>query len=153
MSSNVASALDAQIAQLRRIRPSAVHDAGIGARRNGEAYYDLCLRFQTSTGLSPQEAHQVGLDQVAQIEALADPLLRERGYTEGSVGARLTAFGQDPRYLYPNTDEGRAALLADLNRQVDAVTARMPEVFARMPRARSNGSARAWIWATCSSPT
>ena len=136
VSSNVASALDAQIAQLRRIRPSAVHDAGIGARRNGEAYYDLCLRFQTSTGLSPQEAHQVGLDQVAQIQALADPLLRERGYTEGSVGARLTAFGQDPRYLYPNTDEGRAALLADLNRQVDAVTARMPEVFARMPRAR-----------------
>jgi len=132
----VAGALDGQIDFLTRHRPQAVHDAGIGARRDGERYYDMCLRFQTSTGLSPQAAHQIGLEQVAQIQALADPLLRARGYTEGSVGARLTAFGQDPAYLYPNTDAGRAELLADLNRQVEAVTARMPEVFARMPRAR-----------------
>lgn len=132
----VAGALDGQIDFLTRHRPQAVHDAGIGARRDGERYYDMCLRFQTSTGLSSQEAHQIGLEQVAQIQALADPLLRARGYTDGSVGARLTAFGQDPAYLYPNTDAGRAELLADLNRQVEAVTARMPEVFARMPRAR-----------------
>lgn len=132
----IAAALEGQIDFLTRHRPQAVHDAGIGARRQGEAYYDLCLRFQTSTGLSPQEAHQVGLDQVAQIQALADPLLRERGYTEGSVGARLTAMGREPRYLYPNDDAGRAQLLADLNVQLEAVTARMPEVFARMPRAR-----------------
>ncbi|MBN8552027.1 MAG: DUF885 family protein [Caulobacterales bacterium] len=132
----VAMSLDRQLDFLTRHRPQAVHDAGIGARREGERYYDMCLRFQTSTGLSPQEAHQIGLDQVGQIQALADPLLRARGYTQGSVGARLTAFGQDPAWLYPNTDDGRAELLADLNRQVEAVTARMPEVFARMPRAR-----------------
>jgi len=132
----VAEALDQQIAFLAQYRPQAVHDAGIGARRDGERYYDMCLRFQTSTGLSPQEAHQIGLEQVAQIQALADPLLRAKGYTEGTVGARMTAFGQDPAWLYPNTDDGRAALLADLNRQVAAVTARMPEIFARMPRAQ-----------------
>ncbi|MDQ8028057.1 MAG: DUF885 family protein [Brevundimonas sp.] len=132
----VAAALDAQIAQMEALLPRAVHDAGIGARPGGQAYYELCLRFQTSTGLSPREAHQVGLEQVAQIEALADPLLRARGYTEGSVGARLTAFGKDPDYQYPNTDEGRAALLADLNRQVVAVEARLPEMFERLPRAR-----------------
>jgi len=132
----VAAALDAQIAQMDSLRPRASHDAGIGARPTGQAYYDLCLRLQTSTGLSPREAHQVGLDQVAQIEALADPLLRARGYTDGSVGARLTAFGKDPQYLYPNTDDGRAALLADLNRQVAAVEAKLPQMFARLPRAR-----------------
>lgn len=132
----VAAALDHQIAQMERLLPNAAHDAGIGARPNGEAYYNLCLRFQTSTGLTPAEAHQVGLEQVARIEALADPLLRQRGYTEGSVGARLTAFGKEPRYLYPNTDDGRAELLADLNRQVAAVEARLPDVFERLPRAR-----------------
>lgn len=132
----IANALDGQIDFLSRHRPQAVQDAGIGARRDGELYYDLCLRFQTSTGLSPYEAHHVGLDQVAQIQALADPLLRERGYTEGSVGARLTAMGREPRYLYPNDDAGRAQLLADLNVQLQAITARMPEVFSRMPRAR-----------------
>lgn len=133
---SIAAALDGQIDFLTRHRPQAVHDAGIGARRDGDFYYDLCLRFQTSTGLSPYEAHHVGLDQVAQIQALADPLLRERGYTDGSVGARLTAMGREPRYLYPNDDAGRAQLLADLNVQLEAITARMPEVFQRMPRAR-----------------
>ena len=132
----VAAALDRQIAQIDSLRSQSSHDAGIGARPGGEAYYELCLRFQTSTGLTPREAHQVGLDQVAQIEALADPLLRARGYTEGSVGARLTAFGKDPQYIYPNTDDGRAALLADLNRQVAAVEAKLPDVFERLPRAR-----------------
>ncbi|MEJ6788872.1 DUF885 family protein [Brevundimonas sp. BR2-1] len=132
----VAAALDAQIAQMERHLSNAAHDAGVGTRPNGDAYYNLCLRFQTSTGLTPREAHQVGLDQVAQIEALADPLLRQRGYTEGSVGARLTAFGRQPEYLYPNTDEGRSALLADLNRQVAAIEARLPDVFERLPRAR-----------------
>jgi len=132
----VAAALDGQIAQMERHRSSAAHAAGIGARPNGEAYYNLCLRFQTSTGLTPREAHQIGLDQVAQIEALADPLLRQRGYTEDSVGARLTAFGREPQYLYPNTDAGRAALLADLNRQVAAIEARLPQMFERLPRAQ-----------------
>ncbi|MBU3970901.1 MAG: DUF885 family protein [Alphaproteobacteria bacterium] len=132
----VASALDRQIAQMERHLPNASHDAGVGARPGGEAYYNLCLRFQTSTGLTPAEAHQVGLEQVARIEALADPLLRQRGYTEGSVGARLTAFGREPQYLYPNTDDGRAALLADLNRQVAAIEARLPDMFERLPRAR-----------------
>lgn len=132
----VAQALEAQISMMEALRPRASHDAGVGSRTDGEAYYDLCLRFQTSTGLSPREAHQIGLEQVAEIQALADPLLRQRGYTEGSVGSRLTAFGRDPQYLYPNTDEGRAALLADLNRQVAAVEARMPEIFERVPRAK-----------------
>jgi len=132
----VAAALDRQIAQLERQLPSAAHDAGIGARPHGEAYYNLCLRFQTSTGLTPAEAHQVGLEQVSRIQALADPLLRQRGYTEGSVGARLTAFGREPEYLYANTDDGRAALLADLNRQVAAIEARLPQMFDRLPRAR-----------------
>lgn len=132
----VAVALGNQIARMEGHLANAVHDAGIGARPNGEAYYNLCLRFQTSTGLTPPEAHRVGREQVARIEALADPLLRQRGYTEGSVGARLTAFGREPRYLYPNTDDGRAALLADLNRQVAAIEARLPAVFDRMPRAR-----------------
>ena len=132
----VAAALDAQIARIEGLRSQASHDAGVGSRPNGQAYYDLCLRFQTSTGLSPREAHQIGLDQVASIQALADPLLRQRGYAEGSVGERLTAFGKDPQYLYSDTDDGRAALLAGLNGQVAAIEARLPEMFERLPRAR-----------------
>jgi len=82
----------------------------------------------------PDEAHALGLAQVAEIEAAAEPLLAAQGLDSGTVGARLTALGQDPRWLYPNTDAGRAQLLADLDAQVEAIRARLPEAFRELPR-------------------
>jgi uncharacterized protein (DUF885 family) len=61
-------------------------------------------------------------------------VLRAEGYTEGSVGARLAALTKEPRWLYPNTDAGRAELLESLNAQVAAIGARLPEYFAVLPR-------------------
>ena len=130
----LAKALDAQIAAVADQRPRATHDPGMRTRPGGDAYYPLCLRYQTSTRLTPDAAHDLGLAQVAELSAEADRLLRAEGRTEGTVGARLSALTRDPQYLYPNTDEGRAALLAGLNQQIAAVKLRLPEVFVRLPR-------------------
>jgi uncharacterized protein (DUF885 family) len=130
----LANALDAQIAAVAEQRPRATHDPGMRTRPGGEAYYPLCLRYQTSTRLTPDEAHAVGLAQVAELSAEADRLLRTEGHTEGTVGSRLSALTKDPQFLYPNTDEGRAALLDGLNRQIAAIKVRLPEVFVRLPR-------------------
>jgi uncharacterized protein (DUF885 family) len=129
----LAAALDRQTAALNELhgRPGAV---GASSLPDGERYYQICLRFHTSTALSPEEAHAIGVQQVAELSAEADPLLRREGLTEGGIGARLTALGQLERYLYPNTDAGRAQLMEDLNRQMDAIRGRMPEVFATIPR-------------------
>lgn len=127
------AALDRQITTLTALRDRA---GAVGASNlpDGDQYYRLCLRFHTSTGLSPADAHAVGLRQVAELSAEVDPMLRREGLTEGGIGARLTALGKLERYLYPNTDDGRARLMEDLNRQMDAVHARMPEYFATIPR-------------------
>jgi len=130
----LAAALDRQIAALTELRRGAGQSPAAGRLPDGERFYDLCLRFHTSTSLSPEEAHQIGLRQVAEIGAEADPLLRREGLTSGTVGARLTELARQERFLYPNTDSGRAQLLADLNRQMEAVRARMPEYFATIPR-------------------
>jgi uncharacterized protein (DUF885 family) len=130
----LAAALDGQIALVTEQRARATHDAGIRGRPNGEAYYQLCLRYQTSTRLTPDEAHALGLAQVAEISAAADGVLRAEGYSEGSVGERLAALTREPRWLYPNTDPGRAELLASLNAQVAAIRARLPEYFSVLPR-------------------
>ena len=130
----LAKALDAQIAAATEQRARATHDAGIRGRPGGELYYQLCLRYQTSTRLTPDEAHELGVAQVAEITAEADTLLKAQGHGEGTVGARLSALTKDPRWLYPNTDAGRAELLADLNRQIEAIKARLPELFAVLPR-------------------
>jgi uncharacterized protein (DUF885 family) len=130
----LAAALDRQLAALAELRRGAGTSPAAGRLPDGERFYNLCLRFHTSTNLTPEEAHQIGLRQVAEISAEADPLLRREGLTQGSVGARLTELGRQERFLYPNTDEGRAQLLADLNRQMEAVKARMPEYFNTIPR-------------------
>jgi uncharacterized protein (DUF885 family) len=130
----LAAALDAQIALVSEQRARASHEAGIRGRPGGEAYYPLCLRYQTSTRMTPDEAHALGLAQVAEISAEADALLKGQGHAEGAVGARMNALGRDPRWLYQNTDDGRAQLLADLNVQVEAIQRRMPELFSVLPR-------------------
>jgi uncharacterized protein (DUF885 family) len=130
----LAAALDAQIALVSEQRARASHEAGIRGRPGGETYYPLCLRYQTSTRMSPDEAHALGLAQVAEISAEADALLKAQGLSEGAVGARMTALGKEPRWLYPNDDDGRAQLLADLNVQVEAIQRRMPELFSVLPR-------------------
>ena len=127
-------ALDRQLATLTELRRGAGTAAGVSRLPQGEAFYANALRFHTSTTLTPDEAHQIGLRQVAELSAEADPLLRAEGLTRGGVGARLTELGQVERFLYPNTDAGRQELMADLNRQMEAVKARMPEVFATIPR-------------------
>ena len=127
-------ALDRQLAVLTELRRGAGTAAGVSRLPQGDAFYANALRFHTSTTLTPDEAHQIGLRQVAELSAEADPLLRAEGLTRGGVGARLTELGQVERFLYPNTDAGRQQLMADLGRQMEAVKARMPEVFATIPR-------------------
>jgi uncharacterized protein (DUF885 family) len=132
----IAASLDRQIAALRSLRPNASHDGGVWRLPEGEAYYALGLRANTTTTMGGEEIHRLGLQQVAEIQAQLDPLLRAAGYTQGSVGARINAMNVDPRYLYPNNDEGRTALLAQLNDYVADIRPRLPRMFNTIPRAQ-----------------
>ena len=66
--------------------------------------------------MTGDEIHATGLAQVAELHAPARHLAsRRQGYTQGTVGDRINALNREERFLYPNTDEGRAELLAILN--------------------------------------
>jgi uncharacterized protein (DUF885 family) len=136
VSGPIAQALDAQIAALREIRPKATHEAGVWKLPRGDDYYRLGLRYNTTTSYTAEEVHQIGLDQVKSLHARLDALLRAQGYTQGSVGDRINALNKEERFLYPNTDAGRAELLTQLNRQVEAITPLLPRVFASLPKAK-----------------
>lgn len=127
-------ALARQIAALDALRAGAVHDAGVWRLPEGEALYAHTLRTWTTTTLSPPEIHAIGLEQVAEISAEIDAILRARGMTEGTTGQRIDALNRDPAQLWPNTDEGKAALLESLNAQIRALDPLLPQVFGRLPR-------------------
>jgi len=127
-------ALSRQADALRGVQAGATHDAGVWRLPNGEAFYRYGIQSYTTTNLSGDEIHEIGMEQLAELSARADVLLRAQGLTQGSVGARIAALGDDPQYLYPNTDEAKEQLLRDLNTQTEEVRRRMPQYFGRLPQ-------------------
>ncbi len=132
----VAPAFDRQIALAQALRAVASHDAGVWRLPDGDAYYTASVAFWTTTTLTGDEIHRQGLSLVAELSARADEAMKAQGLTQGTVGQRYRAMYDDPRYRYPNTDDGKAKLLADLNVKVAAVQARLPKYFGVLPKAK-----------------
>ena len=127
-------ALDRQIASTLALRPTTQAGDGVWRVPQGEAVYAAALAEATTTTYSADEIHRIGLEQVAEISAELDKILRSAGLTSGTVGERLTAFNQMPEQLYPNTDAGRAQLIDDLNKGVKAMQAKLPQAFLTLPK-------------------
>jgi uncharacterized protein (DUF885 family) len=133
----VLPAYERQIAALTTLRPQASHDAGIKGRvPNAEEYYAIALRaFNTST-LTPDEIHEMGLKLIEQLHGEMDAILDAQGMTEGTVAERVKALAKDPDELYPNTDEGRAQVLAALNQQIADLEPLLPKYFGKLAKAK-----------------
>jgi len=129
-------ALDRQIAAMQAVRAKARPDTGVWALPGGDAYYADAVKASTTTNYSPQEVHQLGLDQVADISARLDTILKAQGMTGGTVAQRLMKLNEDPAQVYPATDEGRAEMLADLNTDVADLYKLLPRVFSTLPKAK-----------------
>jgi uncharacterized protein (DUF885 family) len=126
----IAPAMDRQIAELTAHRAKATSEAGAWKLPGGEAYYAWALRAGTTSRLTPDEVHQMGEEQLKALFAHMDTLLKAQGLSQGSVGARMKALGEDPKNLFPNTDAGRAEILAYLNGRVADIRTRLPRAFA-----------------------
>jgi len=133
--SSVYPALDRQMALLTALRPTTRPGDGVWRLPQGEAIYAAALEQATTTRLAPDEVHRMGLQQVAQISADLDTILKSQGFASGSIGERLARLNVDPSQLYANTADGRAVLIAGLNEGVKAMYARLPRAFATLPNA------------------
>ncbi|MDB5429415.1 MAG: hypothetical protein JWP35_531 [Caulobacter sp.] len=129
-------ALDRQIGGMQALRAKATGDAGVWKLPDGESYYAHGLEASTTTKLTPAQVHQMGLDQVKEITARIDTLLIKQGKSKGTVAERLTAMNDEPDQLYPNTDEGRVALIDQLNTQIGVIYEKLPQAFNTLPKAK-----------------
>jgi uncharacterized protein (DUF885 family) len=122
------------IEAMRDIAAGAKTDHGAGALPDGRAYYDRQIADHTTLNLTADEIHKLGLSEVARLSAEMEPLKAKLGF-RGSLRAFYTNLRTNPRYLYPNTDEGRQAYLAralELQREANAA---LPATFGRLPKA------------------
>ncbi len=101
---------------------------------DGDAYYAWCVRSHTTTDLTPTQLHALGLTEVERIGAEMDAILKAQGRSAGSVGARLQALAREPAQLFPNTDDGRQAVLARFQAILDEVNAGLGNAFDVRPK-------------------
>ncbi len=132
----IVPALTRQSDYLKQQRRTAVHDAGVARLPKGALHYALGLRNYTTSSMSPSDIHETGLKLVAELTAGLDTELRAQGFPDGTVGQRLAALGADKRYIYDNTDAAKEMLIADLNKKVGVVQAKLPQWFGALPKAR-----------------
>jgi len=120
-------------AAVRAELPKARIESGIWAQPDGEKFYAYSVKQLGDTNLTPEQIHQIGLDEVARISQEMDSILKSEGYKDGTVGARMTALNGEARFLYEDSDAGRQQVLDDLNKYIAEIILRMPELFATKP--------------------
>ncbi len=125
---SVYPALDRQMAAFSAATAHAPHTAGVQRLPDGEAFYRWALRLGTTTTTTPAEIHRLGLEQNREIQARMDGLLKAQGMSHGTVGQRVQALNEDPRFLYPDTDAGRAQLIAYLNDRIAHIRPLLPQL-------------------------
>jgi uncharacterized protein (DUF885 family) len=118
---------------LEPLLAQASDDAGLWRFKNGAEAYAYNLRRFTTTTLTADEIHQIGLRLVNEIEAEMDGLLRKLGRTEGSVQERIQQLQKEQ--AYPLTEAGRAAIMVDVERFMRDAEKRAASDFERQPRA------------------
>jgi len=128
-------ALERQMKALSELRSGAVHEAGIARLPDGGALYQVALRASTTTDMTAEEVHRLGLEQAKELDAKMDALLRSQGHRRGTVAERVQALSKDPQYLYPDTDAGRQQILDYCNSLIRALQPQLPKYFRILPKA------------------
>jgi uncharacterized protein (DUF885 family) len=133
VTSQVYPAWNAALGLLREQRGLATDAAGISRFKDGGAAYAYHLARFTSTTLTAEQIHQIGLREVARIEKEMDAIFRRLGRTQGSVKDRVEQLRQDQ--AYPLTPEGRAAIMRDIDGMIRDSERRSAQLFNRVPKA------------------
>ncbi|HRQ65391.1 MAG TPA: DUF885 domain-containing protein [Xanthomonadaceae bacterium] len=143
LKAEVAAAIDshvypsyrALIAHHEALLPKVTSSDGVWRMPEGEAFYAWRVRNQTTTDMTADQIHAIGLVEVERIAAEMDAILRGEGMEEGSIGERVQIIAKREDQLYSDSDEGREQILADYQTIIDEISAGLDDWFDIMPKA------------------
>ncbi|UAB78266.1 DUF885 domain-containing protein [Erythrobacter sp. SCSIO 43205] len=123
------------IAWYEEDRPNTSEQAqGATALPNGEAFYAASLKEMTTTDLTADEIHQIGLDEVERIQGEMRAIMEQVGF-EGTLQEFFEFTRTDPQFFYPDNEAGAQAYIAQAKEHIDTLTERLPEFFGTLPKA------------------
>ncbi|MEN1972372.1 DUF885 domain-containing protein [Luteimonas sp. MJ204] len=114
---------------------AAENPTGVGQTHpNGAAYYAYQLRENTSTDMTADQIHELGLSEVARLRGELEAVQEQIGF-EGDLQAFFKHVQADPARLYPDTDAGRQAYIDDATKAIDNIKKHLPQYFGLLPKA------------------
>lgn len=125
---------DTLFAALDEIEGKAKGNNGAWSLPNGDAYYAARLYNFTTTDLTADQIHQLGLRQVAAIRAEMDAVAKQTGF-KGDLRAFFAFIRDDPRFKYENSEAGKEAYLNDARAVIAEVMGKAPQYFSVLPKA------------------
>ncbi|WP_417450216.1 DUF885 domain-containing protein [Kordiimonas sp.] len=125
---------EALIAQLEELQETATTDDGAWKFPDGDAFYAQSLKNNTTTDMTADEIHQVGLDNVNRIHEEMKSIMAQVGF-EGSLQDFFEYTRTDDQFFLPNTEEGKAEYIKQANDYITAMRAKVPEFFDLTPKA------------------
>lgn len=134
LSSSVKPAYEGLIAYLQRQQQQASDDDGVWRFKDGDSFYQAALARTTSTNLTAEQIHQLGLSEVARIHQEMQAIMQKTGF-KGSLAEFFQFLRDDPQFYYPNDAEGRAAYLAQASQVIADMKGRLDSLFLVKPQA------------------
>ena len=116
------------------LQARTLENKGAWSLPNGDAYYAWCVRMHTTTDMTPQQVHELGLAEVARVGAEMEAILKQQGLAEGTIGARVQQLARRPEHRYPNTPEGKKEMLAKYQAILDEANKGLDGVFDIRPK-------------------
>ncbi|WP_428617587.1 DUF885 domain-containing protein [Shewanella sp.] len=134
LTAQVKPAYDKLIAYIETLEKRANTKDGVWKFRDGEAFYNNALARTTTTDMTADKIHQLGLAEVDRIHQEMRAIMKKVGF-EGDLKAFFKLMREDKQFYYPDTDEGRSAYLNDAKTLIDNISSRLDEVFYVKPKA------------------
>lgn len=136
LNENVYPAYGKLIEYCRNLLVHASTDDGVWKFPDGQAFYAHILKTHTTSSLTPDEVHAMGLKEVEKLEKEAGVVFQRLGIEYSTVGEALATLAKDPRFLYPETEEGRMQCLKEYQRLIEGISMKIPEVFDIQPKSK-----------------
>jgi len=127
-------AYESLISYLGELQKKATTDDGAWKFPDGNDFYDFALKRTTTTDLSADQIHEIGLQEVKRIHGEMRAIMQQVGF-EGSLQDFFEFMRTDKQFYYPNTDAGRARYLKEATALIDDMKQHLPELFLTLPKA------------------
>lgn len=113
---------------------AAVNPTGVSTHPNGKAYYNHMLQVSTTTEMTAEQIHQLGLQEVERLTKEMEAIRQQVGF-DGDLHQFFEFIRTDDQFFYPDTDEGRQAYITDSEAFLAFINERLPDYFGILPKA------------------